>query len=170
MFDDFASEEKTHIPEPELVPILDALTAVIFFLLLSVTFIDLTKITVPPSQTSVITSPVRPPPRTPKLFVKAKGDKINLGLFWTGDKPDNIKKTLARKPENARSPELETAVNEMVKKFKEQYPDEKTLQLGLTDEGTYQELLSAMDGVLPVIQDIVLISSHDMAIYDDRER
>ena len=76
MFEDFDSvSHKAHIPEPELVPILDALTSVIFFLLLSTTFIELTKITVPPSQTSVVTDPQTPPPATPKLYIKVDGEK-----------------------------------------------------------------------------------------------
>ncbi len=166
MFEDFDSvSHKAHIPEPELVPILDALVSVIFFLLLSTTFIELTKITVPPSQTSVVTDPVMPPPTTPKLYIKVEGEKtLQLKLKWAGQNPDQIKKTVSRAPENARSREVETAALDIVKEFKAKFPAEKSIQMIFSETATYQELISVMDGVRVEIQDIVLLSPEDMRV------
>lgn len=164
MFDEFLATEKAHIPEPELVPILDALTAVIFFLLLSTTFLELTKITVPPSQTSVISDPVSPPPAQPKIFVKLKGkSELLLTMRWGGSHPHQLQRTVARMSDNARSPELEKSLQEMVADFKRQYPDEKAVQLALSEAATYQEMVSAMDGIRTELQDIVLISYEEVA-------
>lgn len=166
MFEDFDSvSHKAHIPEPELVPILDALTSVIFFLLLSTTFIELTKITVPPSQTSVVTDPQVPPPATPKLYIKAEGLKtLQFKLKWAGRNPDQIKKTVERSPTNARSREVEAVALEIIKEFKAKFPEEKSIQMIFSDTATYQELISVMDGVRVEMQDIVLLSPEDMRV------
>ena len=166
MFEDFDSvSHKAHIPEPELVPILDALTSVIFFLLLSTTFIELTKITVPPSQTSVVTDPQSPPPPAPKLYIKVDGEKnLEMKLKWAGKNPDQIKKTVPRALENARSREVEDMAHAIVKEFKVHFPEEKSIQMIFSGTATYQELISVMDGVRVEIQDIVLLSPEDMKV------
>jgi biopolymer transport protein ExbD len=181
MFDDFDSiSHKAHIPEPELVPILDALTSVIFFLLLSTTFLELTKITVPPSQTSVVTDPQMPPPRAPKFYVKVQNEKeMQLIIRWAGNKPDSIKKTVPRMADNSRSKELEEAAKDLVTQYKAKYPDpksepradgkpdpnhEKSLQLTFSENATYQELISVMDGIRVEMEDIVLLSPEDMKV------
>ncbi len=166
MFEDFDSvAHKAHIPEPELVPILDALVSVIFFLLLSTTFIELTKITVPPSQTSVVTDPQVPPPPSPKLYIKVENGKtLHLKLKWAGRNPDSIKKTVERSATNARSREVESMALDIVKEFKAKFPDEKSIQMIFSENATYQELISVMDGVRVEIQDIVLLSPEDMKV------
>lgn len=162
MFDDFGSKEEKYIPEPELVPVLDALTAVIFFLLLSTTFVELTKITVPPSQTEVITEPNAKPPVSARLYVKDQGGKLSLSLKWAGAHPDGIKRLVERRPDNSRSKELEDTVHELVTQLKAQYPEEKTLQMAVSENTTYQELISVMDGARHKMQDLVLLSPDDV--------
>ncbi|MCB0369183.1 MAG: hypothetical protein KDD45_06925, partial [Bdellovibrionales bacterium] len=76
--------------------------------------------------------------------------------------PGNLKKTLARDQAERYSKDLETIVTGMLDEFAMKYPEEKSIQLGLVDRGTYQELVTVMDGIRKKIQDIVLISPDEV--------
>jgi biopolymer transport protein ExbD len=148
---------RRHIPEPDLVPILDALTSMIFFLLLSATFVEFTKLTLPPSQTSVISNPMAGNPLAPKLLIAAVNGKIRVTLKWGGDTPGANSKDLERENVGRKSKALESAVRELSKDFVQKFSSEKSIQLGLSEAATYQEMISAMDGLRPQFQDVVLI-------------
>lgn len=167
---DFESHEKRHTPEPDLVPILDALTSVIFFLLLSTSFFELTKITLPPSKTSVVTDPVASIPVAAKMIVgptnqaNQKNEQkplLRLLLKWDGKNPGSIEKTVERADDNTKSNELQKQIKEMVAEFSAKFPEEKSIQLGMGSSATYQELVTTMDGVRAVLQDIVLFSNQE---------
>lgn len=161
---EFAELHRRHTPEPELVPILDALTCIIFFLMYTTTFMELTSLTLPPSAVSKVqsTTTADSNPLTPKIFVEIENQKVELTLKWTGANPGNIKKTVNRSHAERYSKELEETVAAMVADFSKKFPTEKTLQLGIAERGTYQELITIMDGIRKSIQDIVLISPDDV--------
>jgi biopolymer transport protein ExbD len=158
-------QERVHSPEPDLVPILDGLTAVIFFLLLSVSFVGLTKVTLPPSASSVSTSS-NDKPVSARLRALTQGSTVLLRLEWLGNRPGSLKENVLRGQAGEKNKALLEAVREMTEKFKNQYPNENTLQLALAENMTYQEMISIMDGALLNIKDIAL-SSYTEAIRSD---
>ncbi len=159
MFD--LETERKHTPEPDLVPILDGLTAVIFFLLLSISFVGLTKVTMPPSVAS-IASPSKETPLSARLKATLVDSTIKLKLEWIGKKPGSIRESVIREEPNKKNQALIEAVKKMTTDFKTRYPDENTLQLALSETLNYQEMISMMDGALGQLKDIAL-SSYDVA-------
>lgn len=146
-------------PRIDLVPIIDAMTCVIFFLLLSSTFVEYTKITMPPAVSAVAKSSVsKDPPVAPKLLGVIKGNNINLTLSWAGQKPDQIVKRVKRDAKNQPSEDLRASALEIVEEFKKKFPEEKTMLLGFSSKVTYQEVISTMDGARKVVQDLVMVS------------
>lgn len=157
---DFTEASEHYIPEPDLVPILDALVSVIFFLILSTTFMEYNKVTVPPSKSSVISGPETPQPIAAKLFYQIKGaDKVRVVLKWAGANPDMLQEEVSRKDPLQRSEEVQKAVEKMVTEFKGKFPEEKTLQLSFSERAVYQEVINVMDGARTQMQDIVLVSA-----------
>lgn len=155
----FQRAPKRHIQDLNIVPILDMLTTVIFFLLLSTSFMEYTKLSLPPSKTSVITDPVAPPPLGTKFLLVPVKEEFKAVLFWAGAEPGEFTKMipLEKDPDLRRKAILKTS-KEMADEFLKKYPKEKTIQLGLGSQVSYQDMVSLMDGVRDVFPDIVLIS------------
>lgn len=146
-------------PRLDLVPIIDAMTCVIFFLLLSSTFVEFTKITMPQAVSSVASTAVADePPVSAKLIGVVKGPYIHMVLSWNGKNPDHVSKRVMRDPKNARSETLEATTQGMVLEFKNRFPKEQVLLLGFSPSVTYQEVISAMDGARKEIDDLVMVS------------
>lgn len=156
----FGKPHRRHVQELNIVPILDMMTTVIFFLLLSTSFIEFTKITVPPSAVSTITDPVAPPPVTPKLILMKKSEGYRVQLSWTGREAGAIARAYKIEPQtqNAKSSDpvklaeqeslaLMKLAGEIVAEFATKYPTEKTFQVGMSGETPYQNLIGIMDGV-----------------------
>lgn len=156
-------------PHIDLVPIIDAMTCVIFFLLLSSTFVEFTKITMPSSMTSEFktTSDSDKKPLAPKLFGLVQNNEISLVLSWLGEQPGHLKKKILRDPQNKRSEELQQASTELVKEFKIKFPNENSLQIGLSSQASYQELISAIDGARKEFNDIVMTSWSDEDFFNN---
>lgn len=154
-------------PVIDLVPILDAMTAVIFFLVLSGTFIEYTKHTMPQSTTSTITNPIAPAPVAPKLFIIAMSEKLDLVLKWEGDKPGMKSYRIPRSSENNRSKMLERAVDKLTSEFKKTYPNENNIQLGLSELATYQETITVIDGIKNNIKDVVMNSYSEESMFQN---
>lgn len=161
---------KHRIPEVDLVPILDGMTSVIFFLILSSTFIQYTKITLPPSQIAPASAPPAensPPPEpamSPKIFTLKESKELILTLTWQGKTPDKIIKKIPIQAEGKRSIELYEAAKELGEEFKKKFPEEKNIQLGFSGVANYQQMLDVMDGIRKTIKDIVLLSSSEEAV------
>ena len=159
MFDEFFQKpERRHQKDLNIVPILDMLVTIIFFLLTTAGFLEFTKLTVPPSATTVA-SPSKPePPLAPKIFVVNSGSGVRLVMVWAGRNPGqksaNIQST---DPEDRRLKLLENA-KKFTSEFTKTYPGEKTIQIGLGSRVAYQELITVMDGVRDLMPDMVLIS------------
>ncbi len=163
----FEDMHRRHTPEPDLVPILDSLVCVIFFLLFSTSFIELTQMTIPPSVVSSAATASAEPPLTPRLFVaKSSQNSLKLSLVWKGTQPGTSDRQVKRKDKNKPSTELENAVREMAEEFSTKYATEKTIQLALDKEASYQELVNVMDGLKKIFPDLVLISYDEVANKD----
>jgi hypothetical protein len=150
------------------------MTTVVFFLLLSTSFIEFTKITIPPSKVSTITAPERPPPAQPKLYVMKVKEGIRLQMNWSGEKPgasfrlhkidpaappppvDPAKGP--QTPTDIAGPEIQKLAKELADEYHTKFPNEKTLQIGMASTAPYQFLVSTMDGVREAIPDMVIIS------------
>ena len=169
---EFEDLHRRHMPEPDLVPILDALTCIIFFLLYSTTFIELTKLTLPSATVNVLKDHQKEPPVSPKFYVDVKKNQLELRLNWSGARPGTIKRTAPRldfkdsETENQNfqtdSVALQDKVLEMVTEFKAKNEKETSIQLALAETTNYQELITVMDGMRKTIQDIVLMSPDEV--------
>jgi len=161
MLDLFVLSKKRHeIPDLNVVPILDMLISVIFFLLLTTTFLQFTKQSLPPSSLAKITSPPRPPPVQAKLMGVMKGDSIHIVLNWNGETPGSVSKIVALDPaktEESQKALLQTTT-EMITDFSGRFPAEKTIQIGLGENVPYQDLITIMDGAKDKLPDMVLFS------------
>ena len=133
MFDYMSRRTKKGIPDLNVVPILDMLISVIFFLILTTTFLQLTKESVPPSSVTTITNPVVPPPVAARFICIDKNNKTELILSWSGEHPGQLHKEVDQADpasDDSRNAIL-LATQDMITQFSNQYPNEKTLQLGL---------------------------------------
>lgn len=159
MFDLDNSTTRRHAPEPDLVPILDGLTAVIFFMLLSISFVGITKLTLPPSAVSAA-SPSKEPPLSGRVIAKLDGSVINLKLEWLGNSPGSFAEKASRVDVAGKNLDLLEAVEKLAIRYKEKFPDEKTLQIAISSQMNYQELISIMDGLRKneMYEDLVLSS------------
>lgn len=168
---EFAELHRRHNPEPELVPILDALTCIIFFLMYTTTFMELTSLTVPPSAVSVISKndPIVGVPVSPKLFVDVKDQSLIIKLKWTGSAPGSTSKKIDRSDPERYSKELQEVVATVVAEFTSKFPNEKSIQIAISERGTYQELVSVMDGTIKSVPDVVLLSPDDVKSMNEEE-
>lgn len=150
-------------PHIDLVPIVDAMTCVIFFLILSSTFIELTKITLPPSQVQVSSDNVSTDiPLESKLFLLLNPqEKLQVVMSWKGSQPGFLTKEVPREDINKKNHELEQASIELIQEFKKTHSELKHIMIGMSSSSNYQEMISMMDGVRKFTSDIVLVSPQD---------
>lgn len=157
----FTKQHRRHVKDLNIVPILDMLTTIIFFLLLSTSFLEFTKVTVPPSQTSVSVSTATTLPVAPKMLLVERSEGLRMVLTWGGEKPGETMETIRADSDQKRRVDIIEAGRKLTSDFAKTHPSEKTLQLGLGARVKYQDLISAMDGVRDSMPDIVLISHHE---------
>jgi biopolymer transport protein ExbD len=159
-----------------IVPILDMMTTIVFFLLLSTSFIEFTKITVPPSRVSTITAPERPPPAQPKLYVMKVPEGIRLQLNWSGKNAGSRFELYTSEPSPDPATDqlrhdadrIQELAKKMTEEYKQKFPDEKTLQVGMGSQVPYEDLIAVMDGVRDQMGDIVLISHTEVDAETER--
>lgn len=156
----FPRKKKKSIDDLNVVPILDMFVSIVFFLLLSASMVGLTKIVMPPASINSINRQSAGVPINPKLWVApstTQSSMIKVLLQWEGSNPgrdllelnqDSTLKTVAVVGE----------IQNMVKKFKEKFPAEKTVQIALHKDLSYQWLITIMDGVREALPDMVLSS------------
>ncbi len=149
------TKKKKHVQDLNIVPILDMLTTVIFFLLMSTTFMEYTKLTLPPAASVVATGKNATQPMNPKLLLRGRGNgKFLATLSWGGQNP-------GQSQDAADGRTLLDVVRKQVGIFSKRYPEEKTLQVSLERTLPYQSLISVMDGAREHLPDIVLVSYHE---------
>ena len=143
-----------------LVPIIDMMTTIIFFLVISTSFLNYTKHTLPPSGVSTQLAVAKIPPLQPQLYVREGMGGVELLLKWEGASPSKKSKRI-RKRGKKFDQDIMNAAKALVGPLKKKFPKEKTLQLGLSSRSRYQLLISAMDGVQKSFPDVVLLSHVD---------
>ncbi len=156
----FPKKKKRTIDDLNVVPILDMFVSIVFFLLLSASMVGMTKIVLPPSSTSSVESGVTKVPLNPKLYIINAGDApgmVKVLLRWEGDKPGKDSISLPDEITKDQKKPVDE-IKKMIKKFKDQFPEEKTVQISLQSGIIYQWLISAMDGVRESLPDMVLNS------------
>lgn len=161
---EFPRRKKSSIDELNVVPILDMFVSIVFFLLLSASMVGMTKIVLPPSSTTTIESGTTKLPVNAKVFVissEAKSGMFKVILKWEGSRPGSdsihVDEDVFKEPSK-----IVTNIQDMIKKFKDAYPEERTIQIGMQSSIPYQWLISVMDGVREVMPDMVL-TSYQMA-------
>lgn len=159
---DFEPKSSRELPEPDLVPILDGLVSVIFFLLLSISFIGLTKLTLPPSANAIVPLDTGKTPVSPKMRVTQEKTNLLVELFWNTGILESSSFRVAREGGQHVHQELISKVSDIVVAFKEKFPEEKAIQLVMDPNLNYQELISVMDGIRSHVDDIVLNSYKEL--------
>lgn len=158
----FDKPHRRHQRELDIVPILDMLTAIIFFLLLTTTFVEYTKQTLPPSESVILSDPASKAPVSPRLLVSESGGEVHIVLDWQGETPG--KKNASTALDAAKYPTgVKESVSKLLGEFKQSFPGEATIRVGLSEGAAYQTLIAVMDGVREQIADIVLISPEEVA-------
>lgn len=160
----FEVRRRRHVGEINIVPILDMLTIIIFFLLISASFLQYNKISIPPAKTSLVES-VEGIPLQLKLLLVKSGAEQKLLMFWNGAKPGSMVQNFAL---TATPKEIATKAREFAIKFKSEYKDESTIQLGLGANVSYGNLVSLMDAVRSSLPSVVLVSYQDTQIASDQ--
>lgn len=160
MIDDiFQRRHPRKIRDLNIVPILDMLTTVIFFLLLSVSFVEVVKLNVPPAATvTVLKQEDTPPPVAAKLILAPADGGLKVWMSWAGKTPGLRSVAISGASPGERRAKVIEAVSKMSEELSSRYPDEKSIQLGLSRGISYQDLISAMDGVREKQPDVILIS------------
>ncbi len=146
----------------DLVPILDALVVVIFFLVLSISFTELTKVTLPPTQIveeskSLLQNNIDLKKNTkPRLLGNFTHEKIDLVLEWDDEEIKKITESISRELHDNFL--LSRTVEKILYQYKIKYPGEKTLIISTTEDSTFQEFISIVDGAKIYFPDIVMNS------------
>jgi biopolymer transport protein ExbD len=151
MIDDILQKRpKKHVKDLNIVPILDMLTTVIFFLLMSTSFIEYTKLTLPPASTSSAPIENKDPPVAPRIMVTQKDEATYvIRLSWNGKNP-------GQSAGEADESKIAEKTAEILTRFAKNYPAEKTLQVSMGKLVKYQALVSVMDGARDHLPDVVL--------------
>lgn len=159
----FSREHRRNQIDLNIVPIMDMLICVIFFLLLSTTFMGFTNLQVPPSSvTTVMSEPGKTEPLAPKMMAFIRDNALQIRLEWRGAKPGAQTAQVAPKNLVGRAMTVQDETRALVKKFKDQYPNENTLQMSLSAEIPYQILIAMMDGAREQLPDVVLYSYNEV--------
>jgi biopolymer transport protein ExbD len=163
MHDFLKKPKRHHVKEIPLAPILDLLVVVIFFLILSATFIEMRQNTIPPSSTVVAKNSDAKEdlaPLNPKLIMALEKNEITLMLSWRGASPGILTKKLKAK-DISYDRDLKSSTLNILTEFKKKYPDETKLQIGWQGNIKYQSVLTVVDGAMLGMKDLVLISPEE---------
>lgn len=155
--------KRHHVREIPLAPILDLLTVVIFFLILSASFIEMRQNTLPPSSTVVAHGSLATPekiPLNPKLIMGMKDGEVIFLLKWFGATPGQLTKKIKLGKKNYDL-NLKSTASLILNEFKKVYPKESKLQLGWQGNINYQVVLTVVDGIIPEIKDLVFLSPEE---------
>ncbi|HVJ65919.1 MAG TPA: biopolymer transporter ExbD [Bdellovibrionota bacterium] len=161
MLDDFEDPSGTTNPKSlNLMPIVDMITTIIFFLLLSSSFVQFTKQTLPPTAVSTSSVEKHPPALNLRLSGELSSPNVyKVRLSWRGASPSQVTKafTFALPLDQASAAQLaqdlQTTVDGVAKTIG---TSEKTVKISLRRNTPYQILITTMDAVKKSYPDIVL--------------
>lgn len=163
MVDDlFTRTPRRKVQDLNIVPILDMLTTVIFFLLLSTSFLEYVKLSVPPASVSTVPPDRDPLPANPKLVLVGSGKSgMQLRLSWGGSAPGTRTSDVRPADGVSAKSEVQAKARELAAEFKKLNGAEKTLKIALSAQLPHQYLIAVMDGVKEFLPDVVLLSHAD---------
>ncbi len=145
--------------ELNITAFLDMMSTILFFLLLSVSFVNMTSLTLPPAAKSLLKNPFAAAPLSPKIYLFSLDDQsLRLVVSWKGAEPGEFKEDIARVASDKVNENLIILSTKLVSALLQKYPAEKSVQLSLASDVNYQELVSVMDGIRAKISEIVLLS------------
>jgi biopolymer transport protein ExbD len=159
-----AKPQRREIREIPIAPILDMLVAVIFFLLISTSFEEYARQTLPPASVGPAEpAAAGPPPLAPKLVARdAPAGGVTLALSWDGPEPGSLSAVVGPLGAGAalgrEMGELREKAASLVERFAREHPGESSLRLGFSESFPYQGVISVMDGARGKIKSLVLIS------------
>lgn len=151
-------QRRKPIEDLNVVPVLDMFIAIIFFLLLTTTFVGFTKLQVPPASVTTQTDPNIDPPLAPKFLLAQREKKLLLSVSWEGLNPGSLREEV-NSAELAQNPRLLfQGAEKILNQFNQRFPNEKTIQMGMNRKAPFQFLIDLMDAAREIVPDIVLIS------------
>lgn len=154
----FGQRQKKHTQHINIVPILDMLTTIIFFLLMSTSFIEYTKLTIPPSSTVSVAASSGTPPLTPKMFISKKEGGFEILLRWAGAQPGEKRVKIDFTSAVEVREKIISESKKTIDDFSDKYPAQKSIQLAAPRDVKYQTIISLMDGVREKMPDIILVA------------
>lgn len=171
MLDEFDESSTPQVANLNLIPIVDMLTTIIFFLQMTVTFYSFSKHTLPPSsQTPASMSEVEKvaPFNLKLLGLKTSEGNYQMVLIWQGSSPSSKSFELQISDESTK-----LQLDQSVSKFKELMKEikliagsnEKSVRISLEKELPLQVLVSVIDSVKETFPDVVLSSSQEAQNY-----
>ena len=81
-------------------------------------------------------------------------------LTWAGKEPGEVS-DIFKNPDPGNIQVFIDHAKKMITDFNKKYLGEKTVQLGLGPDVSYQVMISVMDGIRETMPDVVLISSEE---------
>ncbi len=139
-----------------VTPVLDVMFTIIFFLLVATSFEAYTKLTVPPSHVSPSPQTATEPPAIPGVIVHDAGTEFRIELKAGGKAPVSMDRRSGLR-------NLRSTITKMVQEYMSKNPSEKTMQLTLESQLSYEILVKAMDGIRSITEDIVLVAPQDQS-------
>ena len=155
----FPRRKSREMIELNITSLLDMMSTILFFLLLSVSFMGMTSLTLPPSAKKTVKNPFAEKPLAPKVFAfPVTGGYLRIILAWQGKEPGEIVRDVPRVSSDQINNSLVTLMTKTVNQFLTKFPNESSIQMSLATDVNYQEMISIMDGIRAKISDIVLLS------------
>ena len=152
-------KNRHHIKEIPLAPILDLLTVVIFFLILSSSFDEFSK-TLIPSQKEVTSnqsaSALDTKKVNPELRITYNNNQYKIILKWKGANENQLTKDLILANDLNYKEELNNTTFLLAKQFREKFKNEDDIQLKFSGKIKYQDVLSVVDGAALVFKNVSL--------------
>lgn len=143
-------------PEINLTPILDMLVSIIFFLLIFCVFSEYSQVSLPAIQ-EVSGNTSQEPLLAPKVLVRsAPSGQVKLDLIWAGEHPGYQTKTVAASEFNSAQA-WTRILKSFTASFAQQYPKQKSIEVGLEGAFSYQHLVFVIDSLAEQFPDVALI-------------
>lgn len=133
------SRKKAYIPKPELVPVLDAMFIMIFFILTTSEFIKISEIG---SDLPVMKLSTEENPEKKKLLLKMLISAETLKLINDADKKEIFS--------SAISDEMFLELNKKVQALKKEFPEEQRVIVTPDLKTKYEVIVKALDAVREV--------------------
>jgi hypothetical protein len=154
-------------PEINLTPILDMLVSIIFFLLIFCVFSEYSQVSLPAVKeaTNSVTDSVL---LSPKILVRSLSNgRVRFDLLWAGEHPGRQTQEFGFSQLNSADTWM-TAMKKFSENFAKQYPRQKSIEVGLEGQFSYQHLLYVIDALADRFPDVALINPKKVVTFQGR--